>query len=466
MTESVERHLLNSGFHATYVREDNRINPVESFFDLNGTEKVLLVNPPIYDTRLPWAQWVQPVNLLKLGTFLKSARVETRLLDAIHLGYGKRLKRKVANTFGVDDLAVKQWRFGLQEEECLSLFESFRDESWEPDKVIVNAFTTFWWEGVREAVDNARRAFPNCEVILLGAYPRLAKEHAEKNSGADIFLSDLPPYITSLSCDFELYEGTPPSFGYVSRDLEQSSPDDLVEAVRRLLTANVTKVAFAEHNILRSYPSLFQETLEAIIASNLKPHFFALGNINASDLVNYPKLPGLMKEAGFKQVSFADDRYDDEPPEKLVENYAIATRLCVEAGFSERTEAINAGVSIGKPGESLEERARLASHFAHQAGSVIFWPYQPSPDEGLETPLELQNGKLFPYRTKNGYSYRDYLNVLGTGTVFNARYRGKSFDFLGEGLMSRLFQKSVVKRGWEPDPSVKGSVNLPARGPR
>ena len=99
-------------------------------------------------------------------------------------------------------------------------------------------------------------------------------------------------------------------------------------------------------------------------------------------------------------------------------------------------------------------------------GSLIFWPYQPLPDECPSTPLEAQNGKLFPFRTRNGYTYRDYLNVLGVATVFNAKYRSHTFDFLGESFVSQLFRESVVRRGWDPDPDVKGSIKLPLRGPK
>lgn len=94
-------------------------------------------------------------------------------------------------------------------------------------------------------------------------------------------------------------------------------------------------------------------------------------------------------------------------------------------------------------------------------GSVIIWPYLPTGEECPDLPLEERNGKLFPLRTQNGYTYRDYLNVMGLTTVLNSKYRTKTFDFLGDRFVARLFQDSITRRAWEPDPSLKGILKLP-----
>jgi len=44
--------------------------------------KVLLVNPPVVDSRYPWIRWNQPLDLLKLSTILKEkAGSEVKLFD-------------------------------------------------------------------------------------------------------------------------------------------------------------------------------------------------------------------------------------------------------------------------------------------------------------------------------------------------------------------------------------------------
>jgi len=80
--------------------------------------------------------------------------------------------------------------------------------------------------------------------------------------------------------------------------------------------------------------------------------------------------------------------------------------------------------------------------------------------------LESQNGKLFPLRNLSGIRYSEYMDLLGLAVVLNAKYRERTFDFLGDGLVGRLFRDSVARRGWDPPQEVKGSVNLPMAAPR
>jgi len=35
-------------------------------------DRILLVNPPVEDTRYSWLRWNQPLDLLKLGGYLRS----------------------------------------------------------------------------------------------------------------------------------------------------------------------------------------------------------------------------------------------------------------------------------------------------------------------------------------------------------------------------------------------------------
>ncbi|HYT37415.1 MAG TPA: hypothetical protein VEL49_09570, partial [Ktedonobacteraceae bacterium] len=65
--------------------------------------------------------------------------------------------------------------------------------------------------------------------------------------------------------------------------------------------------------------------------------------------------------------------------------------------------------------------------------------------------LEYQNGKLFPFAEYNGVSYRAYhQDLLGLAAVLNAKYRSRTFDFLGDGLIPRLVRSSLVSKSWNP----------------
>jgi hypothetical protein len=461
----IQSQRLNSGYHLSHSKKPTQPKRKQKISVFTKASRVLLINPPIYDVRLPWSHWIQPVTLLKLGNYLKTNGTDAWLLDALASATGSQLKRKRVERINLDGLAINKWRYGTSEDELKTQLQHLKKKKWIPDTIVVHCFTTIWWQGAQEVIALARKVFPSAVIVLSGAYPRLAYDHARAYSGADIILQDYPNNLIEGVCDHSLRENSFLPFGYVASNLAKRDSIDLVKEIKQMLQRGIRNIAFAEHDIIKHFPDLYRETLELLIKHKVRARFYALGNIDAGDLAKHPDLPQLMKKAGYKQISFADDRSWIGTNNELVENYKVVSKLVYKAGFKEGTDEINAGISVGRKGEDLSERSQLASQLVHHTGSIILWPYQPTPDEGLDLPLEMQNGKIFPYRQVNGYTYQDYINALGMGTVFNARYRGKSFNFLGKGFISKLFQESVARQGWNPDPEVKGGTQLPPRGP-
>src|SRR5205823_5937674 len=78
-----------------------------------GAERVLLLNPPVIDSRLLWARWIQPIPLLRLAGYFKSIGVDTKLVDALGIGSRVRIRRQLADRRSLDGTMVNLWRFGL-----------------------------------------------------------------------------------------------------------------------------------------------------------------------------------------------------------------------------------------------------------------------------------------------------------------------------------------------------------------
>ncbi len=206
--------------------------------------------------------------------------------------------------------------------------------------------------------------------------------------------------------------------------------------------------------------------LERLVSLGVKAKFFGLGELSARDVVAEPALPSLMKRAGYREICLSDDRHVPMTSDSVgqwLDAHRQAAALFARAGFDPRTRALTGSVCVGRLGEDLTERVRVVALMAHILGSVIIWPYQPGSSEfPANTPLHLQNGKLFPFRRANGYTYREYLEVLGLAAILNSKYRDKTFDFLSNRLIPKLFRQSITSRGWEADVSVKGTTRLPA----
>ena len=57
-----------------------------AYLDLpRNASRVLLIHPPIYDIRIPWVRYVQPIRLLRLSTFFRNADADVRFIDAVAL---------------------------------------------------------------------------------------------------------------------------------------------------------------------------------------------------------------------------------------------------------------------------------------------------------------------------------------------------------------------------------------------
>src|SRR2546429_4556987 len=151
---------------------------LSSYTPGDSPRRVLLFNPPVYDTRFPWSRWQQPVTLLQLATLLRGKQCDIRLIDALYVKPNENLKRRRARVLTRGEVSINYWRFGQLKSDLAAKFKSLDQDGWEPDDVYIEGFTTFWWEGVIEAITLVRKRFPKARVILCGAYPSLAAEHA------------------------------------------------------------------------------------------------------------------------------------------------------------------------------------------------------------------------------------------------------------------------------------------------
>jgi hypothetical protein len=424
-------------------------------------ERLLLVRSPAVDTRLPWARWQQPFRILGYATRAIAGGSDVKLIDALVPGESGRLTRLKQQSLWVDDQRVDLWRFGRPLAALASELAGHAAASWRPDEVIVDCFATFWWRGAQEIVDLVRGVFPETPIRVTGAYADLAPEHVR-----EVLRCDPGEPAWAVSCgpvDWSL-AATRPALAYISTDQGRRPANEVVEEIVRTARAGVSLFAFAEHGIAGQHPDHFRMVLEGVLTTGSKARFVATGTLAPSELVAHPDLPALMRRAGYRQLFFADDRdrlLAAESDEVLIDEYRRAAELCHAAGFRARTDELAAGVCLGRAGEDLGARTRLITRAAHVIGSVVIWPYQPTPAEVPGQPLEACNGKLFPLRQENGATYRDYLNVQGIGVVLNSKYREYTFDFLGDSLIARLFRGSLARRAWEPQEDVKGPVQLP-----
>lgn len=433
-----------------------------------NSRRVLLFNPPVYDMRFPWSRWQQPVTLLQLGTLLHGRQCDVRLVDALYVKPDVTLPRSRIDVFTRDESSINYWRYGVPKPKLDLQLRALAEAHWQPDEVYIEGFTTYWWEGAVEAVKSVRKWFPHAQVILYGAYPKFAVQHAADNSGADIVVRGQIQGLAGLSLDLSLYP-LRPSFTYLAIGTEARSSSDIIDelvakATPKNVQERISQFAFVDHDIVAKFPEQFRATLEAVIDRKLKVSFYALGNIHPRDLAEDPELASLLFRAGFKEITFADDRdlpLTNEARNQQLAYYELAIKHCIASGYKPRSKALSASICLGRQNENLEEEGAFMAALAHVAGSLIVVPYQPFPDECPEFSLERQNGKLFPLADRNGASYRIYQDFLGLAALLNTKYRDHTFDFLGDGLISDLVRSSLVSESWDPRANLNRAPERP-----
>lgn len=430
----------------------------------SDTKRVLLINPAIYDIRLPWAKWQLPVTSLKLGDKLLKDGADVRLVDFIHEPQRGKARKLIGHA-EADGTNIQKWRYGKPRNQITSQLKAWSNESWHPDEVYVEGFTTFWWEGVQEAVSIAKSVYPKAQVTAIGPYAELMPSHATEVSGADAAQTKDELSIRGHQSSLQLYEDMPTCW-HLMLPRKTSGNAELLEYAKRAQAKGVEEFSLLHDELTNSMAQVLLDLMEKSASQNSRVRLNALGSIGARDVAEMPLLAGCLRSGGFKHIFLADDRtykQSQADEDRFIEENKLAIEACHKAGFKPRTDAIVAGLCIGRKGETIERRTHMAAHLASIVGSVIPWPYQPALSETATGSPEEHNSKLYPLRAQNGLTYLDYAELVSLAAVLNSRYRDCSFDFLGNGLIPSLLASSIERQGWNPDPCVKGPLVLPMR---
>ena len=182
---------------------------IAELFSLAG-KKILGVNPPVVDFAF-FDLWSKPMGLLYLLGKMRKLGSQVELIDCIHEGAVgvKTCGREKIGSVELEKPAVyagirrKYHRFGLSEE----AFRLRLREAASPDCVFLTSVMTYWYPGVRWAIDVIKSELPGTPVYLGGIYARLCPEHAA-SLGADFLVTEnWTPDVTHPAMD--LYEKLP-----------------------------------------------------------------------------------------------------------------------------------------------------------------------------------------------------------------------------------------------------------------
>jgi len=381
--------------------------------------KILLVNPPVYDFAA-YDFWLKPYGLLSAAGKLRG-KAEFKLfdyLDRLHpfaveqkelksdpWGRGRFYCEQIPNPGCLAHIRRYFRRFGLPR----SIFEDFLRQQGPFDFVLVQTMMTYWYQGVREVVEDIRKVWPRAKIILGGNYVTLCSSHAQK-LGADFLVEgvNLEPLweylgiesdskqpalwqaydklnvgVLKLSdgCPFDCtYCSVPRVYGkFAVRPLERSLAE-----LELLAKRGVENIAFYDDALLFEAEKVLVPFLEEVLKRNIKVSFHSPNGLGARFITR--ELAGLMVRAGFKTFYLgfesASSQWQKRTGSKVSsDEMSRAVKHLVAAGAD--AQNITAYQLLGHPHSSIQEleaSMRFANSLGIRGMLADFSPIPGTPD--------------------------------------------------------------------------------------
>lgn len=418
--------------------------------------RVLLVNPPVIDTRYSWIRWNQPLDLLKLSTDLKATQdCEVKLFDFLLPAPTGSVPRRQSRTETEAELPSGEairWQFGQFWEVFDSYLDSLAKDRWIPDAVWVTTLTSFWWQTVPLVANRVKNKFRRAAVILYGNYPVLETAHACSCPNVDIVVEDYID-LSRWKADFSLYSA---KLSFCALDLRSPDP---IEEIDSALKRGTHDFVFFNDDIFGDFDRCLKPVLMEVGQKQWQLQFHAICGVEIS---SFPiGSAHLLSSAHFRELHFEpryrDDGTIDEPHYRAVMEDCEQAKLATRRGSGWESEDSSAFLWIGRPDDDLDQLVWNALKLLQLVGMVIPKPYSPTPGTGDYKTLVSEAGYLepedisphrLPFAGRNGMTKEDYADLYRLTALLNSKVRSHTFDFLGTSYLAKTVRDSVFGKRW------------------
>jgi hypothetical protein len=403
--------------------------------------RILLVNPPVYDFAA-YDFWLKPYGLLSVAGCLRG-EADFVLFDYLDRAAPFMAKRK--------DLASDRWGRGRFYHEiipnpvCLepipryfrrfgvprSLFQDSLAREAPFDFALIQTTMTYWYQGIREVIEDIRKAQPETKIILGGNYVTLCTGHAEK-LGADFLLTgtNLEPlweYI-GLKPDmnqpalWEAYEkldvgvlklsdGCPFNCTYCSvpnvyGKFRPRAMQRCLAELELLVKRGVGNIAFYDDALLFEANRVFVPFLNELLKRGIKVNLHTPNGLNARFVTS--ELAELMVRAGFKTFYLgfesASSKWQQDTGAKVSCDELARAAECLTSAGAEPA-SITAYQMLGHPHsgvKDVEASMRFVNSLGIRGMLADFSPIPGTPDGeycrkwvNMDEPL-MHNKTAFP----------------------------------------------------------------------
>lgn len=422
---------------------------------------VLLINPPVEETRYSWRRWNQPLDLLKLSSFLRSEiGCYVDLLDFMkpdpkghvqegwlprdrryHLVKGDRYPmRRFGRSDGLlpESLAVKRAKHGSRA----------------PTQVWITSLCSYWYVSIAEMCRVVRQALPDAQVVLVGQYPRFMPKHACEACAADLVVSQ-PVNLENETSAIDLYGSRPPPFLAL-----QLQPKVAVREVKLALKHGIVDFTFFDDDVCRDggepLAEIFRKTRD--LHKHLRYHVIC--GLNPARVT--PAVARVLANRQFVELHFEEVDVGDSLD---LDSYRKARAYLREAGMRTPIDRLSGFVWIGRPGDQLERLIQRSFDVLSCFGSLILKPFTPVPGSPEHKAHERYLSNIphrdwsphfFPFAELNEISRDEYHDLYRVAAFLNEKVRDRSFDFLNGTLGAQMLRESLRREVWKLEPKRVG----------
>jgi hypothetical protein len=421
---------------------------------VDPSDHILLINPPVEETRYSWVRWNQPLDLLKLGQLLtkevgcsvslvdhmrpdSSWKVPFEFLPAARRYYEIGGEQYPMRRFGRPYNEIHEWKKAQCRKGTLP----------EPTQVWITSLCSYWFDAVGQMSRTVRECFPAARSVLIGNYPRLLPDHASERCAVDdVVIDSFANH--GQSAMYELYsDGAPP---FVA--LEVHSPA-AAEELQNAASRNIVDFTFFDEDVFADGGDNFKRLLELADALDGKIRFHLICGVQLQRIT--PITARLLANKRVVEVHF-EELGGMEALNTDV--YRAVRAYLIEAGMSWPSDKVSGFVWIGRPGERLESLILKSFQVLELLGSLILKPYSPTPgspefkrynQELSALPLRNFSPHLFPFAEINGIRRQEYHDLYRMSAFLNEKVRNRAFDFFNGTLGSKFLRESLRKEAWK-----------------
>lgn len=409
---------------------------------------LILINPWIYDFAA-YDLWSKPLGLLYLASHLRRCGFSIHLIDCLDVhhpemrtgrsttrpvrrryGTGKFWREKIPKPPSLKDVPRSYGRYGISRELFIRDLKQVKN----PAAVLVTSLMTYWYPGVKEAIQLTREAHPGVPVILGGLYARLCEGHALRNAGADFVFAknglqalpsvldllrglgiesdpgslppgpspypaldllrriDYVPLLTSSGCPYRCRYCASPFLN--PKTLRRDPVESLEEILYWHKAYGVLDFAFYDDALLLDWEAHIGPVMEELIRRNLPLRFHTPNALHAREITR--ELAALLYRSGFLTIRLGLETSDmalhRELDMKLDQgDFERAVANLTAAGYGR--PQIGAYVLAGLPGQSVASVRETVEFVSRVGGSPFLAEYSPIP----HTPMWQQAVALSRY---------------------------------------------------------------------